>query len=340
MFNFRNPEEAGEYCDYEELDLDETGTGEAEGIEDADHLHDTSEYVFSFTGIFFQRFYKSQLRPKEWTRMVIYGDTATDIVDCMWEIALAKIERQVVFDDVTPRWSENVNPTVNDANEFITLQDTTKKKFYAIDSLTARILRGWKGKTVRVYVYVWSTNVQTSAQHQAILRKLLSPQNTDRAGAHSVRDDSALADELRDTHTHLEGHYSSWLLWANFIHSAPAFKQGEMKQSTAPPMQLSKYFRWVATSEPSRLEAVHKGMIVAQNNNSGWLREIGNVKKTLLDCKNMLEGALLKVEEMERRGLVGNDLLDSMELAVRPEETELSLQLANSVVDCEDVDHQ
>lgn len=88
------------------------------------------------------------------------------------------------------------------------------------------------------------------------------------------------------------------------------------------------------------MEAVHKGMIVAQNNNSGWLREIGNVKKTLLDYKNMLEGALLKVEEMERRGLVGNDLLDSMELAVRPEETELSLQLANCVVDCEDVDHQ
>ncbi|XP_021698852.1 uncharacterized protein LOC110676205 [Aedes aegypti] len=182
----QNPEEAGEYCDYEELDLDETGTGEVEGVEDADHLHDTSKYVFSFTGIFFQRFYKSQLRPKEWTRMVIYGDTATEIVDCMWEIALAKIERQVVFDEVTPRWSENVNPTVNDANEFITLQDTTKKKFYAIDSLTARILRSWKGKTMRVYVYVWSTNVQTSAQHQAILRKLLSPQNTDRAGAHSV----------------------------------------------------------------------------------------------------------------------------------------------------------
>ena len=101
-------------------------------------------------------------------------------------------------------------------------------------------------------------------------------------------------------------------------------------------MQLSKYFRWVATSEPSRLEAVHKGMIVAQNNNSGWLRGIGNVKKTLLYCRT----ALLKVEEMEQRGIIGNDMLNSMELAVRPEEMELSQHLANSVTDCDDVDHQ
>lgn len=303
-------------------------------------MHDASDYVFSFTGIFFQRFYKSQLRPKEWTKTAVYGDTATEIVDCLWGIALAKVERQVIFDDETPRWSENTTPTVNDASDFITLQDTTKKKLYAIDSLTARVLRGWKGKTVRVYVYVWSTNVQTSAQHQAILRKLLSPQNADRAGAHSVRDDSALADELRNSHTHLEGHYSSWLLWANFIHSAPVHTQDQMKQSSTPPMQLSKYFRWVATSEPSRLEAVHKGMIVAQNNNSGWLREIGNVKKTLLDCKKLLDGALLKVEEMEQRGVIGNDMLNSMELAVRPEEMELSQHLANSVTDCDDVDHQ
>ncbi|XP_065080981.1 uncharacterized protein LOC135703631 [Ochlerotatus camptorhynchus] len=180
---------------------------------------------FSFTGIFFQRFYRNQSHPKEWTRMTVYGDSKAEIVDCMWNIALAKIERQVVFDQDTPRWSENVQPTVNDVDEFVTLQDTTKKKMYAIESVSTRILRGWKGKTVRVYVYVWSTNVETSAQHQAVLRKLLSPQNPDRAGAHSVRDDSALADGLRDKHNHLEGHYSSWLLWANVIHSSPAYNK-------------------------------------------------------------------------------------------------------------------
>ena len=66
-------------------------------------MHDASDYVFSFTGTFFQRFYKSQLRPKEWTKTAVYGDTATEIVDCLWGIAFAKVERQVIFDDETPR---------------------------------------------------------------------------------------------------------------------------------------------------------------------------------------------------------------------------------------------
>lgn len=87
------------------------------------------------------------------------------------------------------------------------------------------------------------------------------------------------------------------------------------------------------------MEAVHKGMIVAQNNNSGWLREVGHVKNLLLDAKNILDGALLKVQELESRGQVGTELFDSMEQAVRPEETEISQILADSVVDCADADH-
>ncbi|KXJ69983.1 hypothetical protein RP20_CCG025236 [Aedes albopictus] len=311
-----DPEAAVEYLDFEELDeSDENNVDEQEA---ANPLHDASDYVFLFTGIFFQRFYKSQLRPKEWTKTAVYGDTATEVVDCLWGIAFAKVERQVIFDDETPRWSENTTPTVNDASDFITLQDTTKKKLYAIDSLTARVLRGWKGKTVRVYIYTFG---------RPMYKPVLNIKQYSVSYSH------------HKTRIGL-GPIHSWLLWANFIHSAPVHTQDQMKQSSTPPMQLSKYFRWVATSEPSRLEAVHKGMIVAQNNNSGWLREIGNVKKTLLDCKKLLDGALLKVEEMEQRGVIGNDMLNSMELAVRPEEMELSQHLANSVTDCDDVDHQ
>ena len=283
--------------------------------------------------------YRSQLRPKEWTRVPIYGDNKDEIVDCLWKIAVVKIERQVFFEDDNPKWSENNQPTVSDAGEFITLQDTSKK-FYAIETLTARILRGWKDKTVRVYVYVWSISVETQAHHQAIQRKLLSPQNPDRSGAHSVRDDSALAEELRSKHSHLKGHYSSWLLWANVINSSPAHKQDEMRNAAASPVQLSKYFRWVTSSDPSRLEAVHREMIVAQNNNSGWLRDIGNINNLLMDAKQSTEGALSKIHDLANRGLVGAEMFNSMEFAVRPEEMELSQSLASRVTDCEDVDHR
>lgn len=43
------------------------------------------------------------------------------------------------------------------------------------------------------------------------MRRLIAPENPDRAGAHSTRDDAALANDLRDSHPHIEGHHSSWL---------------------------------------------------------------------------------------------------------------------------------
>ncbi|XP_055525969.1 uncharacterized protein LOC129718846 [Wyeomyia smithii] len=69
-------ESIGNIVDYEALYDVEVDKDETTRLSENDH-------VFSFTGIFFQRFYRSQLRPKEWTRALVYGDTKDEIVDCL-----------------------------------------------------------------------------------------------------------------------------------------------------------------------------------------------------------------------------------------------------------------
>ncbi|XP_055535595.1 uncharacterized protein LOC129724608 [Wyeomyia smithii] len=70
-------ESIGNIVDYEALYDVEVDKDETTRLSENDH-------VFSFTGIFFQRFYRSQRRLKEWTRALVYGDTKDEIVDCLW----------------------------------------------------------------------------------------------------------------------------------------------------------------------------------------------------------------------------------------------------------------
>lgn len=192
-------------------------------------------------------------------------------------------------------------------------------------------------KSVRIYIY--SMNVQSNAQYQCLLRKLVAPQVPDRAGAHSTQTDAALCKELQQKHPDLEGHHSSWLLWANYIHSSLAHEQERLKSAESPPVELAKYFRWASVSEAARLQSVHRGMVVARTVNDGWMQKMAGVKKDIEMASTLLNSANRTMEPMMTTGTYGSELFSALETTTRPEETELSTNLANQVVDCEDVDH-
>lgn len=213
-------------------------------------------YVFWFKGIFCCKLYRSQLRPGQINSRDIVGNTIDDILRCIWDTAKHHVNRKVEFHDDVPSWCEKEMPDFEDIGEFVMLQDQAKKKVYAISNLTHRVLRSWRGKELRVFVFVYSLSVESNAQHQKLQKVLLFPKNTDRSGATSTRDDSALAQELRSTHPDIEGHYSSWLLWANYVNSSPAHEKDRLKNASSPPLELAKYFRWAAVSESARLQAV------------------------------------------------------------------------------------
>ncbi|XP_055589254.1 uncharacterized protein LOC129741540 [Uranotaenia lowii] len=217
--------------------------------QDPEENVDRTDKLYSFEAIFFRRLYCNQLKPRECSKKVISGDTIDEILKAIWQIAKNQIHRQVVFENGEPVWSSLDHPAIENLDDFVTVQDKTKKKNYTISNIKSGLLTKWRNKTLNVYIHVYSRNVTTAAQHQNVVRKLVAPKNPDRSGAASNRDDATLANELKNTHPHLDGHHSSWLLWANFIHSSSPHTHQQLKEEVKPPLELAKYFRWTAVSE-------------------------------------------------------------------------------------------
>ncbi|XP_055623974.1 uncharacterized protein LOC129780238 [Toxorhynchites rutilus septentrionalis] len=322
----------------EEAENEESGASEENDVtllpDDA-----AKSLEFFFKGTFLRRLFRSQMRPREIGTMNVGGDTVPEVIGFMWKLAKKHVSRQVDFDNDVPTWSEKQMPDEEDIERFIILHDTTKRKTYNVSAITPRILATWKDKNIKVFVHPYATNVETHAQHQMVLKTLITPTNSDRAGAHSTRDCAALAKELKETHLDLEGHQSSWMLWANFIHSSPAHKQEQLKIDPAPPLELAKYFRWTNVSEAARLQSVHRGVTVAHTVNAGWVKEAAEIREEISAALGILNNVSRKLEAMITKGLAAGDFITAVQSAIRPEESEVSQVLAEKVTDCPDVDH-
>ncbi|XP_065091580.1 uncharacterized protein LOC135712549 [Ochlerotatus camptorhynchus] len=297
-----------------------------------------SEHVFAFIGIFCRKLYRSQLRPKECGKQNVSGNSVPDVLDLIWGVAKKEIHRAVIYENEVPRWADD-DPKQEDMESFVTLQDTEKKKLYIVPAVTPRVLRNWRGKTIKIVVHVYSTNVENNTQYQQVHRKLIASQNPDRSGADCTLDEYTLANELRDGHPDIEGHHSSWLLCANFINSSPAHERDRLKQAREPPLNLAKFFRWTSVSEAARLQSLSRGLVVAKTVNQSWSKEIAEVRKDADLALSILQGMVNKLHVMESRANTDLELLTAMTSATQPEECELSHTLAERVVDCADLDH-
>lgn len=320
-------EEADIVVDY---DLrNESGFLETQGV---------SEDVFAFTGVFFRKLYRSQLRPKECGKQNVNGNSVAEVLDLIWRVVKKHIHRAVIYENDVPRWVDD-DPNQDDMESFVTMQDIEKKKLYLVSGITPRVLRNWRGKSIKIFAHVYSTSVENNSQYQQLHRKLIASQNPDRSGANCSLDESTLANELRDGHPDLEGHHSSWLLWANFINSSPAHERDRLKQARAPPLDLAKFFRWTSVSEAARLQSLNRGLVVAQTVNQSWSNEIAEIRKDADLALSILQGMVSKLNVMESRAKTDLELLTAMTSATQPEERELSRTLAERVVDCADLDH-
>lgn len=296
-------------------------------------------YLYFFKATMFRRLYRGQMRPREVGTKNVFGDSVEDVIKCIWKLSVAHVSRQINFDDDGPKWAEKQVPDQEDIEKFVTMQDQMKRKAYTISGVTPRLLASWRGKQIKMFIHAYSVNVETNPQHQMVLKQLIAPNNPDRSGAHSTRDDAALAKELKNNHPELEGHHSSWLLWANTIHSSAAHKQEEMKNAPSPPLELAKYFRWTGVSEAARLQSVHRGASVAHAVNGGWMKDVEEVFQGISSAVSILSNVARKLEGMIAKGKAAEEIIIAVQSAVRPEETEVSKVLADSVTDCPDVDH-
>uniref|UniRef100_A0A8D8NGN9 (northern house mosquito) hypothetical protein n=2 Tax=Culex pipiens TaxID=7175 RepID=A0A8D8NGN9_CULPI len=327
-----DPEAGG--IDYDPFTDDEAGPSPSPRESDG-----KCEKLFSLECSFCLRLYRSQLRPKENFSAQISGDSVQEVVANMWESGKSLIKREVMFENGIPKWAPDEIPGKESAEKFLIVYDVTAHKSYATTNLTPKKLQKWCNQIVKVFVYAYSKEVETKGQYGDVLKYLINPKNPDRAGANSMREEAALAKELREQNPHLEGHSSSWLLWATTIYAASAHEQEALKEAQHPPINISKYFRWVGVSEAARLDSVHRGMVVGNTDNYRWSKQIREVKEELHTAFNIIQGAIRKVEIMEAESNASIDILSAMESAVQPEESELSQQLASEVTDSIDIDH-
>lgn len=87
------------------------------------------------------------------------------------------------------------------------------------------------------------------------------------------------------------------------------------------------------------MQSVHRGMSVAQTVNSGWAREVTELKTDIDLAVSILQRVSQKIDAMMAKATYGSELFEVLESVTQPEETELSHQLAAKVTDCADIDH-
>jgi hypothetical protein len=110
------------------------------------------------------------------------------------------------------------------------------------------------------------------------------------------------------------------------------------------PAHLIHLFRSVPSSEAARTVNLQHGLVVAQNVSNSNKHDIAIIRSTFNHLKNTIlaefeifERRLVSIEE---RVNSSGSLLEAMDEAISPMESEFSGSLANNVTDMEDIDHQ
>ena len=110
-------------------------------------------------------------------------------------------------------------------------------------------------------------------------------------------------------------------MWANFIKSSPAGQREELLNGLPPP-----YLAHLFKSVPPTAQCI----------NRGYRSEIADLRKCFEEfCKKINQC----IAAIEKRCDTGDELLIAANTSINPVEDELSAQLSNAIINCEDVDH-
>lgn len=296
----------------------------------------------SLCASFFKRRFVGETSGSLVASEIISGDSVKEVLEGMWTIVKTIICREVIFIDEdgsqTPRWSDD-EPTVDDMQKFVYLQNQRNRRRVNIDQISSKLLISWRGKDIRVHVHIYSTAVSCKQLWELVDKQLVKFQHTDRAGAPNNQSLSQLADELRELHgSHFTGHASSWKLWANYIHTVPAHER-EMRKSELPPHSIIKFFRSVPISEAVKLESTRQGLSVARTINDAFSTELAELEEEADQLIALGQRVKHRIAALRARSLINCSLVSAMQESTRPEENEISRSVAERVTDMLDVDH-
>lgn len=299
---------------------------------------------FFFIAHFLNKEFVGQKALNEDNEKVISGESLEEVFDALWLSSLHFIKREVSVDGENFVWSEVEKPTRADIEKFVTLQDQGNKKTITMTQVNLDCLRKLRGKHVNVFVYSYGKKVCNKPLHAKFSAKLLIPEKRDRANADNTVSLMEMVGQLKEIHdVHYSAHHSSWVMWANYIQSAPLNESRERLLSECPPSHLLLLFRSVPLSDNEKMKSARNGLQVTDNLIDSFKHQLQLFRK---DFDVMRQSISRSVEIMDWRlqsleGIITSNerLVSAFSNSLRPEENEASQHQETLIMDCEDVDH-
>lgn len=273
-----------------------------------------------------------------------------EMLNNIWKIIIesGSIEREVIVEGETVAWCADV-PDIsnNQVDKFAQIVDIKGKRNYNPINISPDLLVHLRNKEIQVHVFVYSRNVSTNSTFNIVKKNLLDPAVRDRSAAVANQLIDEIIDKLKKSHSH---HLTTpqpigWRIWATFIASKPIHSQDQLILDS-PPDHIVVLFRNIPTSEAEVLSNAQQGLRIARNVNGiqrASLREIRDrvqrLQSTIDLCNREMAGLINHLDYVEQQSEREDSLLRDMSSAFTPEESVASIEIANLVTDCEDVDH-
>lgn len=298
---------------------------------------------FRFRAAVYLKKFKNQKSYENCGTVNVDGDTVDEVLMKVWEFCSKFTFRAVAFSEssdarVDATWSELL-PSFDERDKFIVFQDKSNKKNIVPSKVDSNALVSWLSREIVVMVYKYSESVISLERWRQVENQLIRPLETDRSGAESVASINQLKDELKCTHgKYLSGDDVNWGCWASWISSKP-YDQRENLKNQAPPEHLINLFSSVPVHSDTILEKARLDLQVANTVNGAYRNILRELKNDYQQVNNLLNVMGERISMMEAKQKEYDDMLTAMNSSVSVRENRFSAELARSVTNCLDVDH-
>ncbi|XP_037042659.1 uncharacterized protein LOC119078999 [Bradysia coprophila] len=274
----------------------------------------------------------------------------TELLDNIWKTIVDSgcLEREVIVEGENVAWSADVPDIANNQiDKFVQIFDPKGRRNHTPTGISTDLLVSLRSKEVDVVVFVYTRNVATNGIFNIVKKQLLDPAVRDRSTAVANELIDEIIGKLKSAHSH---HLTTpqpigWRIWATFIAAKPTHAHEQLIRDS-PPDHVVVLFRNIATSEAEILSNAQQGLRLARNVNGmqrtslhGIRLRVQQLQSIINSCQREVESLMTHLEYLEQQAEREESLLCDMNNAVQPMESTFSLDTAELVTDCEDIDH-
>lgn len=311
---------------------------------------DVDMFIFDLTFRVSVRQFKGQSSAPYARSIRAYGNSVQEFLQNVWNNISGDVHREVIVGDdgVSWQWSQTTIPTFPDMKNFCLFKDLTAKRVTTIEKIRSETLQGWvPNDELVLFVHIYGNVVSSSNIFKSVRDTLLTPTQTDRAGASAVSVTQEIKQRLKDFHSsHYQSNDMNWVQWAHCI-SAQPLELHEQLISGPPLSELIHLFR-LATNNIEQVMNRHRDSVaMALSVNNTNQAAIAGIRASFTTCMNLfaeLNHALsdlnIRISNVEASAESNNFLLLAVTDQVRPQETAFSEEIFAEIPDIADIDHQ